>query len=88
MQLCLPAGVSLASLMVVTHLRAQVMSRHNIQSRSKSRNFITDVEGRTLEDSDCPLFRKMFFQNAYQTTCHNNPEDHNLNLSCEYKSSA
>lgn len=88
MQLWLPAAVSLASLMVVTHLRVQVMPRHNIQLRSKSRNFITDAEGITLQDLYCQLFRKMFLQNAYQTTFHNNPEDHNLYLLCEYKSSA
>jgi hypothetical protein len=58
MQLGLPAAVSLAFLMVVTHLRAQVMPRHNIQLRSKSRNFITDAEGRTLQDLDSYSYNK------------------------------
>lgn len=86
MKFWLPAAVSLASLMAVTHLRGQVMPRHNMQS-SKSRKFITDGEGRILQDLDCHLFSKMFFQNAYQTTRRNNPEDHNLNLLREYQSS-
>jgi len=58
MQLWLPAAVSLAFLMVVTHLRAQVMPRHNIQSRSNYRNFITDAEGRTLQDLDSSSYDK------------------------------
>jgi hypothetical protein len=62
MQVWLPAAVSLVSLMVVTHLMGQVMPRHSIQSGSKTINFTTDVNETTLQDLDCHLFSKMFFQ--------------------------